>query len=298
MGDSTAHNIVGTGGVQGANIVNSEVHNPIFNIHMPGRNYQKIKVIGRGTFGDAWLIKAKNVAGGEELEFVMKEIRCSDKDADAGKQEIEILKKCSHENVVQYIEHFFEDGKLNIVMEFCRGGDLMELIEKKKPNNYFPESTVIDFFQQMTKGTAHIHNKKIFHRDLKPSNIFISSDQILKIGDFGIAKSKSHTMSMAKTIIGSDVYIAPEIFGRMPYNEKADIWALGCILYELATLQPAFSGHTFLLSIMQVFHLFYFEVSYISYIDINTFRFRVSMTKLLWSSTTPPQCLGWWPEFS
>ena len=61
-------------------------------------------------------------------------------------------------------------------------------------------------------------------------------------------------MSMAKTTVGTDVYIAPEIHGSMPYNEKADVWALGCILYELATLQPAFSGHSFLLSIMQVFN--------------------------------------------
>ena len=104
----------------------------------------------------------------------------------------------------------------------------------------------------MTKGTAYIHNKKILHRDLKPSNIFISSDQVLKIGDFGISKKHNSTMSMANTVVGTHIYIAPEIFGRMPYNEKADVWALGCILYELASLKPAFSGHTFLLSIMQV----------------------------------------------
>ena len=139
-------------------------------------------------------------------------------------------------------------------MEFCRGGDLMELIKKKKPNNYFLESTVVDFFQQMTKGTAYIHNKKNFHRDLKPSNIFISSDQHIKIGDFGVSKKHNNTMSMVNTIVGTDIYIAPEIFGRMPYNEKADVWALGCILYELASLQPAFSGHTILLSIMKVFN--------------------------------------------
>ena len=91
MGDANAHNHnrVEAGGVQGGNFENSTVNNAVFNIYKPGRNYQKIKVIGRGTFGDAWLVKAKNVAGGEDIEFVMKEIRCSDKDADGGKQEIE-----------------------------------------------------------------------------------------------------------------------------------------------------------------------------------------------------------------
>ena len=212
-------------------------------------SYQKIKRIGTGTFGDVWKVKSKHVFGSEDIEFVMKEIRCCDQDGNA---EIEILKQCSHDNIVQYIEHFFDEGKFLIVMEFCEGGDLMQLIEKQKTKEHLTESIVIDFFHQMTKGTAYIHDKKILHRDLKPSNIFISSDQHLKIGDFGIAKLRNHTISMASTLVGSDIYIAPEIFGRMPYNEKADIWALGCILYELASLKPAFSGHTFLLSIMQV----------------------------------------------
>ena len=262
MGDLNV-NRVEAAGVQGGSFVNSQVYNPIFNIHTPGKNYQKIKIIGRGTFGDAWLVKAKNVAGGEDIEFVMKEIRCSDKDADAGKQEIEILKQCSHDNVVQYIEHFFEDGKILIVMEFCRGGDLMKMIKEKKPNIYFPESIVKDYFLQMTKATAYIHKKKILHRDLKPSNIFISSDQVLKIGDFGISKKHNNTMSMANTLVGTNIYKAPEIHGSKPYDEKADIWALGCILYELATLQPAFSGHTFLPSIMQVSY-FYLDLKFLA----------------------------------
>ena len=259
MGDANVENSnrVESGGVQGANIVQSTVHN--LTIHMPEKekfshNYQRIKIIGRGTFGDVWKVKSKHVFGGEDIEFVMKEVSCSDQDKNNGKQEIEILKQCSHENIVQFLESYVEEGKLLIVMEFCRGGDLMELIKKQKPNKYFPESTVIDFFKQITSGTAYIHSKKILHRDLKPSNIFLLSNQHLKIGDFGISKKHNNTMSMANTLVGTNIYKAPEIHGSMPYNEKADVWALGCILYELATLQPAFSGHTFLLSIMQVFN--------------------------------------------
>ena len=247
-------NAVGSGGIQGANITNSNVHQLIINMQGRGRrfseSYQKIKRIGTGTFGDVWKVKSKHVFGSEDIEFVMKEIRCCDQDGNA---EIEILKQCSHDNIVQYVESFDEEEKISIVMEFCRGGDLMQFIEKRKPNNYLSEFKVIDFFKQITKGTAYIHCKKILHRDLKPSNIFISSEQNLKIGDFGISKKHNNTMSMANTLVGTNIYKAPEIHGSMPYNEKADIWALGCILYELATLQPAFSGHTFLLSIMQVF---------------------------------------------
>ena len=132
----------------------------------------------------------------------------------------------------------------------------MQLIEKKKPNQHLKETIIINFIKQITKGTAYLHNKKIIHRDLKPSNIFISSENRLKIGDFGISKKHTSTMSMANTLVGTTIYIAPEIYGGIPYNEKADVWALGCILYELASLQPAFGGHNIFLAIAQVFNLF------------------------------------------
>ena len=117
MGDSNVHNRVEAGGVQGANFVSSQVNNPTINIHTPGRekfslNYMRIKVIGRGTFGDAWLVKPKHVTTSEE--FLMKEIRCCDQDVDARNNEIEILRQLSHENVVQYIEHFVEEEKFLI----------------------------------------------------------------------------------------------------------------------------------------------------------------------------------------
>ena len=255
MGDSNVDNKVEAGAVQGGNFVQCSLNNPVFNIHTQGRtpfsqNYQRIRIIGRGTFGDVWLVKPKHVTSSEQ--FVVKEIPFCDQDVVSGKNEIEILKHCLHENIVQYIESFVEEGKILIVMEFCRGGDLMQLIKKQRPNNYFPESTVIDFFQQMTKGTAYIHNKKILHRDLKPSNIFISSEHHLKIGDFGISKKHNNTISMANTAVGTLIYTAPEVHGGIPYNEKVDVWALGCILYELATLEPPFRGQNFFLSLMQV----------------------------------------------
>ena len=143
------HNRVEGGGVQGANFVSSQVHNPVINIHTPGRekfsqHFLRIKVIGRGAFGDAWLVKPKHVTTSEE--FLMKEIRCCDQDVDAGNNEIEILKQLSHENIVQYIEHYVEEGKFLIVMELCGGGDLMQLIEKQKTRKHFQESTVKEFF--------------------------------------------------------------------------------------------------------------------------------------------------------
>ena len=129
MGDKVCNqNRLEAGAVQGGNFVESVLHNPVFHIHESGRekflqNYQKIKVIGRGSFGDAWLVKPKNVNSVDE--FIMKEIPYCNKDANAENVEIVILKQLSHENIVQYIQHFLEESKILIVMEFCRGGDLM-----------------------------------------------------------------------------------------------------------------------------------------------------------------------------
>ena len=105
MGDWNIHNEVGSEGVQGAIFFSSQVQNPVINIHSPGRrefseNYQRIRIIGRGTFGNnVWKVKPKHVTSSEE--FVMKEVICRDQDVSAGKDEIEILKQCSHENIVQ-----------------------------------------------------------------------------------------------------------------------------------------------------------------------------------------------------
>ena len=112
------YNHVGAGAVQGANFDNSSVHNPVINIHATSgknkfkHNYQRLKFKGRGTFGEAWIVAPKNVNAGEEL--IMKEISCTDEDFDIGKNEIEVLKKCKDENIVCYIEHFYE---INIQVE-------------------------------------------------------------------------------------------------------------------------------------------------------------------------------------
>ena len=85
-------------------------------------------------------------------------------------------------------------------------------------------------------------DNKIIHRDLKPANIFLNSFNILKIGDYGHAKSLSRTTQMAATQCGTLMYMAPELLDGKEYSHGADIWAMGCIFYEIITLQQAFSS--------------------------------------------------------
>ena len=91
-------------------------------------------------------------------------------------------------------------------------------------------------------------DKKILHRDLNPSNIMIDHKLNLKVTDFGLAKSiNSNTNPMVQSFVGTVAYSAPEIVKREDYNEKADIWSLGCIIHELMCLKPAFTGNNPLL---------------------------------------------------
>ena len=90
----------------------------------------------------------------------------------------------------------------------------------------------------------HVHDRKILHRDLKSQNIFLTSQGIVKLGDFGIARALNHTAENAQTIVGTPYYLSPEIIENKPYNFKSDIWSLGILLYEMCALKPPFNGNS------------------------------------------------------
>lgn len=115
---------------------------------------------------------------------------------------------------------------------------------QKKISKLMPENQLLDWFVQMALAIKHIHDNKILHRDLKTQNIFMTSTGEIKIGDFGIARVLQHTYDCAKTAIGTPYYLSPEICQEMPYNQKSDVWSLGCILYEMVTLRHAFDSNS------------------------------------------------------
>ena len=96
------------------------------------------------------------------------------------------------------------------------------------------------FLLQMLEGLQALHSKKILHRDLKTANCFLTTDGHLKIGDLNVSKLAKH--GLVKTQIGTPYYMSPEIWKNRPYDHKSDMWAVGCILYELAALRPPFRG--------------------------------------------------------
>ncbi|XP_054590851.2 serine/threonine-protein kinase Nek1 isoform X1 [Nothobranchius furzeri] len=202
--------------------------------------YEKVKKIGEGSFGKAILVKSKE----DGHQYVIKEIGISgmsSKERQESRREVAVLANMSHPNIVQYKESFEEGGCLYIVMDYCEGGDLFRKINSQK-GVLFSEEQILDWFVQICLALKHVHDRKILHRDIKSQNIFLTKDGTVQLGDFGIARVLNSTVDLARTCIGTPYYLSPEICENKPYNNKSDIWALGCVLYEMCTLKHAFEA--------------------------------------------------------
>ncbi|NP_001280568.1 serine/threonine-protein kinase Nek1 isoform 4 [Mus musculus] len=202
--------------------------------------YVRLQKIGEGSFGKAVLVKSTE----DGRHYVIKEInisRMSDKERQESRREVAVLANMKHPNIVQYKESFEENGSLYIVMDYCEGGDLFKRINAQK-GALFQEDQILDWFVQICLALKHVHDRKILHRDIKSQNIFLTKDGTVQLGDFGIARVLNSTVELARTCIGTPYYLSPEICENKPYNNKSDIWALGCVLYELCTLKHAFEA--------------------------------------------------------
>ena len=207
------------------------------------QKYKKVKTIGKGSFGYAVLVK--NIEEADCLN-VMKIIdieKMTQKQREESLTEIRCLRSMDHPFIIQYRESFIEKKALCIVMDYADGGDLYTMINEYKSKKLsIDEEIVVKIFSQICLAIEHVHLQKILHRDLKTQNIFLMKFLQVKLGDFGIAKILHHTYDVAKTAIGTPYYLSPEICQDLPYNNKSDIWSLGCILYEMLTLNHAFDA--------------------------------------------------------
>ena len=127
-------------------------------------------------------------------------------------------------------------------MIHCDGGDIYTKIKASK-GKHFPEEQIIDWLVQMALALLYLHERKILHRDMKTQNIFLKNGKI-RLGDFGIAKVLDSTKDFANTCIGTPYYMSPELFKNQAYSYKSDVWALGCVLYEMCNLRHAFDAQS------------------------------------------------------
>ena len=206
--------------------------------------YIRGKKIGKGTFGNVYECKNKLFNSKVAMKIIHKNYRMNNT---LIKNEIDILKKLSHPNIVRIYEFYESNNCFYLINEFCPNGELYAYINNSK----LDEDQLSVIFYQVFSGLKYLHENNILHRDLKPENILISKKEIdlldnkeyfwIQIIDFGTAKIFEKDKN-ENSIVGSPYYIAPEVINS-DYNEKCDTWSVGVILYMFLVGRPPFNGN-------------------------------------------------------
>lgn len=220
---------------------------------MPSKlsDYDILYTIGSGSYGKCLKVRRKN----DGKTLVWKEMDYGSMSEGEKQQlvsEVNLLRELKHEYIVRYYDRIIDrsSSRLYLVMEYCSGGDLASLISRRrKERSFIEEDFILKVFAQLVLALqeCHIQRKKlgqgkVLHRDLKPANVFLDESNNVKLGDFGLARVLNHDTSFAKTFVGTPYYMSPEQMNKLSYNEKSDIWSLGCLVYELCALLPPFTA--------------------------------------------------------
>jgi len=207
--------------------------------------YKVLGTIGEGAFGSVERIQ--RLSDGRELVWkVIDYGKMSDEEKEQLVQEVNILQKLRNSsNVVRYYERIIDRSNaiLYIVMEYCSRGDLAELIRRCRRKRIFVDEQVIwKILTQLALAVRDCHRSDgiILHRDIKPKNVFLDEENNAKLGDFGLSCVLSKRSRFSHACVGTPLYMSPEQVTGRNYNEKCDIWSLGCLIYELAALNPPF----------------------------------------------------------
>nr|XP_043621496.1 serine/threonine-protein kinase ATG1c-like isoform X2 [Erigeron canadensis] len=201
------------------------------------------KQLGSGSFSVVWHAKHKIHGTQVAIKEILLGKMNNKKLEESLMSEIDILKNINHPNIIRLLDMIKEPGKIYLVLEYCRGGDLSVFIQKR--HGRIPKSTSVHFMQQLAAGLKVLRDNQIIHRDLKPQNLLLFTNEdnsTLKIADFGFARSLHR--GLAETLCGSPLYMAPEIMQLHKYDAKADLWSVGAILFQLVTGRTPFTGNT------------------------------------------------------
>ena len=196
--------------------------------------------LGRGAGGEVQKVRQR--ASGRVL--ALKRVAARREGMGPALEEARVLSRLQHPNVIRYYDSFVDGrGRLCLVTSFCPGGDLAgEVAKAREAGAPIPEARVLAWLAQLAAALEYLHSKHVLHRDLKPQNVFIGRGGVLRVGDFGVAKAMDATDDLAQTCTGTPFYLAPEVCRNKGYGFKSDCWSLGCIVYELLALEPAFAA--------------------------------------------------------
>uniref|UniRef100_A0A182UF91 non-specific serine/threonine protein kinase n=1 Tax=Anopheles melas TaxID=34690 RepID=A0A182UF91_9DIPT len=202
--------------------------------------YRKVRSVGQGSFGVAVLYERQS----DGQQVVMKQIALGNlakPEREMAMNEVEVFSKLHHPNIIAYLGSSVRGDVLLIEMEYADGGTLAQMLAERSQSEPLPERFVLNIFEQLASALSYMHSQNILHRDLKTANVFLHGKGTVKVGDFGISKIMNSNVH-AQTVLGTPYYFSPEMCEGKEYDEKSDVWALGCIIGEMCCLKKAFTA--------------------------------------------------------
>ena len=212
--------------------------------------YDVLEQIGKGAFGAAWIIQTRGNDSNPPRRFVLKKIplaRLSERQRHLSLQERQLVAALRHPYIVPYHRSWIERSHtVCIVMRHCDGGDLASAAWRaRRRRERFPERTLRLWLAQLLSALAYLHSERVIHRDVKTGNVFLTSSGDAMLGDFGLARVNDANATddvQATSTVGTPHFMSPEMLRGAKYGFAADVWSLGCVMYELTTLRQPFTA--------------------------------------------------------
>jgi serine/threonine protein kinase len=202
----------------------------------PEAIFEKLEILGEGSYGTVYKALNKKTGKIHAVKIVPVE-----NDISEVEKEISILSQCRSEYIVSYYGSYNKGSELWIVLEYCGGGSMMDLLQIIGPAA-ITEAHIASVCLSVLRGLVYLHSQKKIHRDIKAGNILLTDDGSVKLADFGVSAQLSNTISKRQTVIGTPYWMAPEVIQETAYDGRADVWSLGITLIEIAEGKPPLHG--------------------------------------------------------
>ncbi|XP_016106919.1 ribosomal protein S6 kinase alpha-2-like, partial [Sinocyclocheilus grahami] len=203
--------------------------------------FELLKVLGQGSYGKVFLVR--KIRGSDTGQLyamkVLKKATLKVRDRVRSKMERDILAEVNHPFIVKLHYAFQTEGKLYLILDFLRGGDLFTRLSKEV---MFTEEDVKFYLAELALALDHLHSLGIIYRDLKPENILLDEEGHIKITDFGLSKEAIDHDKRAYSFCGTIEYMAPEVVNRRGHTQSADWWSFGILMFEMLTGSLPFQG--------------------------------------------------------